>query len=154
MIIETRDAVDKDLDALLSIQKEAFARYTDHLRPEQIPPLNESLDDIRKDMKYKSVVAVCVDGIPAGSIRYHIKGGVCIIERLSVRPDLQGRGIGCGLIAEVENRSSGVAHKIYLETGLLASNLIAFYTKIGFSGEAILRNHYGRFDWIAFSKFI
>ena len=126
MIIETRDAVDDDLYVLLSIQKEAFARYTDHLRAEQIPPLNETIEDMKKDLKYKSVVTASVDGRTAGSIRYYIKGGVCIIERLSVRPDMQGRGIGCGLIAEVEKRAAGLAHKLYLETGLLASNLIMF----------------------------
>jgi hypothetical protein len=44
--------------------------------------------------------------------------------------------------------------KLYLETGLLENNLLLFYTKFGYSGEAVLRNHYGGFDWIVFSKFI
>ncbi len=58
------------------------------------------------------------------------------------------------LVSEVEKRVKGDAHKIYLETGLLASNLLMFYTKLGYSGEAVLRRHYGGFDWIVFSKFI
>ena len=149
-----RNATDDDLAALLAIQKDAFARYTDHLLPEQIPPLNETLDDMRKDMQYKSIIVACIEESPAGSVRYYNKGGVCIIERLSVTPELQGKGIGRRLIAEVENRVAETAHKIYLETGLLASNLLMFYSKLGFSGEAILRRHYGGFDWIAFSKFI
>ena len=149
-----RNAVNDDLIALLAIQKAAFERYTDHLLPEQIPPLNETLEDMTKDMKYKTIIAAYVDGSPAGSVRYYNKGGVCIIERLSVAPALQGKGIGRGLITEIEKRVAGAAHKIYLETGLLASNLLAFYSKLGFSGEAILRRHYGGFDWIAFSKFI
>jgi len=149
-----RNAGDEDLVALLAIQKDAFERYTDHLMPEQIPPLNETIEDMRKDVKYKSIIAAYVDGSPVGSVRYYNKGGVCIIERLSVKPSLQGEGIGRGLIAEVENRVAGSAHKLYLETGLLASNLLMFYSRLGFSGEAILRNHYGGFDWIAFSKFM
>jgi GNAT superfamily N-acetyltransferase len=149
-----RDAANDDLIALLAIQKDAFARYTDLLLPEQIPPLNETLEDIRKDLKYKSIIAAYVDDSPAGSVRYYNKGGVCILERLSVAPALQGKGIGRGLITEIEKRVAAVAHKIYLETGLLASNLLMFYSKLGFSGEAILRRHYGEFDWIAFSKFM
>ena len=149
-----RNAVDADLASLLAIQKDAFAVYTAHLRPSQIPPLNETLDEMRKDMMYKTLIAAFVDQNPAGSIRYSIKGGVCIIERLSVKPVLQGSGAGRGLIEEVERRVAGHAHKIYLETGLLASGLIMFYTRLGFSGEAILRNHCGGFDWIVFSKFI
>jgi GNAT superfamily N-acetyltransferase len=149
-----REATDADLAELLAIQKEAFTRYTDNLKPEQIPPLNETLEQMRKDVSVKKVIAAHIDGNPAGSVRYSIRGGVCIIERLSVKPEIQGKGLGRGLIMEVEKQVKGLAHKLYLETGLLASNLIMFYTKLGFSGEAILRNHYGEFDWIAFSKFV
>ena len=152
--VSLRGAVEDDLAGLLDIQKEAFARYTDHLSPEQIPPLNETLDDMSREMTYKSIMAAYVDGSPAGSVRYHIKGGVCIIERLSVKPDLQGAGIGRSLIAAVETLVEGKAHKLYLETGLLAGDLLQFYSKLDYSGEAILRSHYGGFDWIVFSKFI
>ncbi len=106
-----RNAGDEDLVALLAIQKDAFERYTDHLMPEQIPPLNETIEDMRKDVKCKSIIAAYVDDSPAGSVRYYNKGGVCIIERLSVKPSLQGEGIGRGLIAEVENRVAGSVHK-------------------------------------------
>jgi len=57
-------------------------------------------------------------------------------------------------VTDVEKRVSCAVHKIYLETGLLTDNLFIFYTKLGYSGEAILRKHYGGFDWIVFSKFI
>jgi GNAT superfamily N-acetyltransferase len=152
--VSLRGAVEDDLTGLLDIQKEAFARYTDHLSPKQILPLNKKLEDIRKDMTYKSIIAAYVNGSLAGSVRYHIKGGVCIIERLSVKPDLQGAGIGRSLIAAVEKLVRGKAHKLYLETGLLENNLLQFYSKLGYSGEAVLRNHYGGLDWIVFSKFI
>ncbi len=154
MKIELRDAAEDDLDGLLEIQKEAFRRYTDHLLPEQIPPLNETAEEMERDLKYKSIIAAFAHGRPAGSVRYYNKGGVCIIERLSVKPGCQGKGIGSCLVGEVEKRVAGRSHKIYLETGLLASNLLMFYSKLGFSGEAVLRNHYGGFDWIAMSKFI
>jgi GNAT superfamily N-acetyltransferase len=154
MKIELREAAEDNLSELLVIQKEAFRRYTDHLLPEQIPPLNETADEMKKDLKYKCIIAAFCDGSPAGSVRYYNKGGVCIIERLSVKPSCQGKGIGRCLVGEVEKRARTNCHKVYLETGLLASNLLIFYSKLGFSAEAILRRHYGRFDWIAMSKFI
>ncbi|HMK59545.1 MAG TPA: GNAT family N-acetyltransferase [Dissulfurispiraceae bacterium] len=154
MKIEIRDAVDEDLEVLLSIQKSAFTEYTDHLRPEQIPPLNETFDDMKKDFQYKSIMASFANNSPAGSIRYHLKGGVCIIERLSVKPGFQRNGIGRSMVSHVETIVTGKAHKIYLETGLLEKNLLLFYSSMGFSAEAVLRRHYGGFDWIAFSKFI
>jgi GNAT superfamily N-acetyltransferase len=152
--VSLQSAAEDEFAGLLEIQKEAFARYTDHLSPAQIPPLNETLEDMRKDMTCKSIIAAYVDGSLAGSIRYYMKGGVCIIERLSVKPGLQGAGIGRSLIEAVEKMVRGKAHKLYLETGLLENNLLLFYTKLGYSGEAVLRNHYGGFDWIVFSRFI
>src|SRR5664279_2404966 len=71
-----------------------------------------------------------MDGRSAGSVRYYNKGRVCIIERLSVAPALQGRGIGRGMITDIEKRMAGVAHKIYIGTGGLAFNLLMFYSNV------------------------
>ncbi len=152
--ITIRSAMESDLQGLLEIQKAAFMRYIEFLAPEQIPPLGETLSEVREDNEKKNILVAEFKDMLSGSIRYVIKGGVCIIERLSVHPDYQGNGIGRALVSEVEHRAKGNAHKIYLETGLLANNLLMFYTRLGYSGEAILRRHYGDFDWIVFSKFI
>ncbi len=149
-----RAARESDLAEVLNIQKSAFARYTEFLLAEQIPPLSETFDGVLEDFRKKTILVAETEDRLAGSIRYGIKGGVCIIERLSVVPALQGKGIGKALIEAVEKRAATEAHKIYLETGLLANNLLMFYTRLGYSGEAVLRKHYGGFDWIAFSKFI
>lgn len=149
-----RDALEEDLLELLAIQKAAFMRYTDHLLPEQIPPLNETIEEVKKDFNSKRIIIAETDGRIAGSVRFSVKAGVCFLERLSVSPDLQEKGIGKKLVKEVEKRAGKQAHKIYLETGLLANNLLMFYTRLGYTGEAILRKHYGGFDWIVFSKFI
>ncbi len=154
MDVAIRHATASDLPGLLDIQKAAFARYTEFLAPGQIPPLNETIAGVRSDFNDKQILVADFRGILSGSIRYLIKGGVCLIERLSVHPDYQGNGMGRALVSEVEEHAKGNAHKIYLETGLLAHNLLTFYTRLGYSGEAILRKHYGGFDWIVFSKFI
>jgi len=152
--VSIRPATESDLHGLLDIQKAAFMRYTEFLAPEQMPPLCETLSEVREDSHRKNILVAESRGMLSGSIRYVIKGGVCVIERLSVHPDYQGNGIGRALVSEVEHRAKGDAHKIYLETGLLAGNLLMFYTRLGYSGEAVLRKHYGGFDWIVFSKFI
>lgn len=149
-----REATESDLAALLEVQKSAFLRYTDFLLPEQLPPLNETLAQVGADFRLKTILVSENSGGISGSIRFSVKAGVCIIERLSVLPKQQGKGVGRALVTAVEKHVTGKAHKIYLETGLLAHNLLLFYTKLGYSGEAILRNHFGRHDWIVFSKFI
>jgi len=142
-----------DLDKILEIQKKAYEMYIGWLSPEQLPPLNETREEVIKDFNEKEILVAMYDNSIAGSIRYGIKTGVCFIEKLSVEPKYQKNGIGKKLICEVEKQVKGQAHKIYLETGLLAGNLMRFYTELGYSGEAVLKNHYGKFDWVVFSKF-
>jgi len=148
-----RQARKEELAAILEIQLAAYRVHTSWLRPEQIPPLNEGVEDIEADFSHKVILVAETGGRIAGSVRYAIKGGVCILERLSVSPDIQRSGIGRQLVGEVERLAFPSAHKVYLETGLLADDLLKFYSALGYSGEAVFKNHYGNFDWIAFSKF-
>lgn len=152
-IIVVRAAMPSDAKRILSIQKAAFSRYVGPLRRKQIPPLHETPEELKNDLIAKSVLLAEYDGTIAGSVRYTIRGGVCHIERLSVLPSLQKRGIGRALLDAVEQACIGRSHKLCLETGLLAANLIPFYTKLGFFAEARFASHYGEFDWIAFAKF-
>jgi len=152
--MEIREAGERDVPALLDIQRAAFARYVGELRAEQIPPLKETAEEMKDDLRSRGFLVAIVEGQPAGSVRFFIRAGVCILERLSVEPGFQGRGVGRMLVNEVERRARGSAHKVYLETGLLAGDLIRFYTKLGYAPEAVLRRHYGDFDWIAFSRFL
>ncbi len=152
--ISIRSALEADLQTVLDIQKSAFMRYTEFLSAGQVPPLNETFDELRKDFLNRTILVAEINNRLAGSVRFGIRGGVCILERLSVGPELQGNGIGRALVKAVESSVAGRAHKLYLETGLLADNLLLFYMKLGYSGEAVLRKHYGGFDWISFSKFI
>jgi isochorismate pyruvate lyase len=152
-VIIVRTATPPDSNRILSIQKAAFSCYVGPLSRKQIPPLHETARELKNDLAAKTVLLAEHDGTIAGSVRYTIRGGVCHIERLSVLPSLQKRGIGRALLDAVEQACVGRAHKLYLETGLLAANLVPFYTKLGFFAEARFTSHYGEFDWIGFAKF-
>lgn len=150
--ITIRKAAPADAEHILAIQKRAFQRYLGPLTPEQIPPLHETVEAVQLDIERKTVLVALSDQLPAGSVRYTIKGGVCMIERLSVNPAFQRNGIGKALMNAIEKETSGRAHKLHLETGLLADNLLPFYTRLGYVTEALLPQHYGGFDWIALTK--
>jgi hypothetical protein len=57
-------------------------------------------------------------------------------------------------VIEAEKQANPKAHKIYVDTRRLAEDLIKFYSGLDYSEEAILRKHYGYFNWVAFSKFV
>jgi len=149
-----RKAVYDELEIILDTQMEAFTIYTKLLSAEKIPPLNETIEQIQHDFTHKIILVAYKENKVVGSVRYDINLGVCHFERLSVHPDYQKQGIGQKLVVEIESLVAQEVHKIFLETGLLASELISFYSRLGYSGEAILKRHYGQFDWIIFSKFL
>ncbi len=90
---------------------------------------------MKKDLNSKTILIASINGKIVDSVRYGIKSGVCILERLSVDPSQQKRGIGKKLVIEVGKQVYRKAHKIYLETGLLAGDLVRFYSNLGYSGE-------------------
>jgi len=149
-----RKARYEELEMILATQVQAFTIYTNLFSAEQIPPLNESIEQIQHDLEHKTILVACKENRVVGSVRYDINLGVCHFELLSVHPDYQKQSIGQQLVVEIESLVAQQAHKICLETGLLASDLISFYSRLGYSGEAILKQHYGQFDWIVFSKFL
>jgi ribosomal protein S18 acetylase RimI-like enzyme len=152
--VRLREAVEADVNGILETQRAAFERYAPFVQVDAFPPLCESAEGVLEDIRKKTVlVAEDMGGFIAGSIRYSLNAGVCIFDRLSVHPSHQGRGIGKLLVHEVERSVAAKVHKIMLETGLLAEQLLIFYTRLGYSGEAVLRNHYGSEDWIVMSKF-
>lgn len=150
--VTIRKAITADAGHILAVQKNAFQRYVGPLTPAQIPPLNELLEAVQKDIVVKSVLVANCGKTLAGSVRFTIKSGVCMIERLSVDPRSQGKGIGRALMETVEKMACGHAHKLQLETGLLEGHLIGFYVRLGYTAEAILHRHYGGFDWIVLTK--
>lgn len=150
-----RNATESDAGGILKAQVSAFEKYLTFVKADMFPPMCETVELMKEVIARTTVlVAGCESGFIAGSIRYSVEAGVCFFERLSVHPLYQGRGIGSQLVREVEGRADGKAHKVFLETGLLAEGLLMFYARLGYSGEAVLRNHYGAYDWIMMSKFL
>ncbi len=153
--VRIREAMESDVNGVLEAQRAAFERYAPFVKAASFPPLCERAEGVRNDINRKTVlVAEDLSGLIAGSIRYSLNAGVCALDRLSVHPTHQGRGVGRLLVREVERSVAGKVHKVFLETGLLAEGLLMFYTRLGYSGEAVLRNHYGAHDWIVMSKFL
>lgn len=130
-----RRAVEADIPAIWEITQEAFLKYAYDLgNKNKVKALGETRQDILSDMERKTVLIGTVEGVPMGSIRFEVLGGVAYISRFGVRLMAQGRGMGRALIAEVERlcRERGDVAAIALHTSSRMSSLMRFYYGQGF----------------------
>ena len=82
------DAEIEDAEAILALQKLAYASEARRYDDWTIPPLVEILDSVRRQIAEHVVLKAIVDGRLAGSVRGVVTDNVCEVCRLSVDPAL------------------------------------------------------------------
>lgn len=121
-----------DAEAILRIQKEAYQSEAELYRDWSIAPLRQSLEEMIDDMSRMTVLAACLDGVCAGSVRGALgEDGVCRIGRLIVAPEHQGRGIGTRLLREMEAEfPSAACYELF--TGSRSERNLRLYARAGY----------------------
>jgi N-acetylglutamate synthase-like GNAT family acetyltransferase len=121
----------EDAKEILALQKLAYqseaAIYDDYT----IPPLMQTLEEIKADFERQVFLKASVDGRIIGSVRAHVRQETCLIGRLIVHPDFQNQGIGARLMGEIEKAFSQ-AKRYELFTGHLSERNLHFYQKRGY----------------------
>ncbi|MCL1863254.1 MAG: GNAT family N-acetyltransferase [Defluviitaleaceae bacterium] len=93
-----------DLHKILQLQYSAFSGEAKMLNDYSIPPLHQTLTEIEYEYA-NGVMFKAVDSTDKiiGSVRGFTKDNTLYIGKLIVCPKLQGRGIGRGLLDEIES---------------------------------------------------
>jgi len=132
MTIKIEDATEQDLDQILRLQKRAFHGQALIYNDFSLSPLTQTMDDLKKEFKQKAIYKVEQDGRIIASIRCYLKDNILYIEKLIVDPDFQNRGIGTGIMREVETRYSHIVDRFSLFTGDKSASNIRLYKKLGY----------------------
>ncbi|TYQ15234.1 UNVERIFIED_CONTAM: putative N-acetyltransferase YhbS [Acetivibrio alkalicellulosi] len=130
-----RKATECDASAIHCITKEAFQKYIkDTGLNISLEPVEESLEDVIKDIQTKNVFIGIIDSIPVGSIRISIENeGNAYISRFGVSPKYHNIGIGKAFINVVDKLLlSKNIKRVYLHTASKYKELITFYYNSGF----------------------
>jgi ribosomal protein S18 acetylase RimI-like enzyme len=127
-------AVPADAGELLTLQRAAYVTEAQLYGDPFIPPLVESLEQLRKMLEGDAVVLKAVlGGRMAGAVRAQFSDHTCLVGRLVVAPDLQGRGIGERLMRALEERVAGRADACVLFTGHLSEGNLRLYRRLGYA---------------------
>jgi GNAT superfamily N-acetyltransferase len=139
MIIE--QATVEDAQEILALQKLAYMSEAEIYGVYTIPPLTQTLEEMRGDFERRLFLKVTGEGRIVGSVRAHMdagsssvgspSGGTCFIGRLIVHPDFQNQGIGTRLLCEIE-RCFGQTGRYELFTGYRSERNLYLYRKQGY----------------------
>ncbi len=119
-----------DLEDILDLQKLAYQENAIRYNDFTILPLNQTLEELKKELEGSIILKVVEDRRIVGSVRAFEKDGSCYIGRLIVHPDYQNKGIGKKLMKAVEKCFKGARFELF--TGHLDEKNLAFYGKLGY----------------------
>lgn len=121
----------EDAEEILDLQKLAYQSEAKIYDDDTIPPLTQTLGEIRNDFQRQIFLKASMGGKIISSVRAFMKEETCFIGRLIVHPDFQNQGIGLKLMNEVE-RDFSQARRFELFTGQKSERNIHFYQKLGY----------------------
>ncbi len=138
-LFQVRLANYDDIPAIMSITREAFVKYRKMSGVDKLAALEESYNDVKKDIDTKVVLLALSDGEPVGSVRVEVfPDKTAYLSRFAVKVTSQNNGIGKSIMNLVDRImiKKGV-NKIMLHTGSRITPLIRFYYGRGFYIDSV-----------------
>lgn len=142
MIIE--QAKKDDLAEILELQKLAYQSQAEIYNEYSIPPLTQTLDEIKEDFTFQIFLKIMINNKIIGSVRAYKEKDTCYINRLMVHPDFQNQGIGNKLMVKIESIFKKI-NRFELFTGYKSKKNLYLYQKLGyrpFKTEKLSENLY------------
>ncbi|MEV4572087.1 GNAT family N-acetyltransferase [Nonomuraea jabiensis] len=124
-------ATTADAGEILTVQRAAYVSEAQLYGDPYIPPLIESLEQIRKVIEGAVVLKALDAGRVIGAVRGQVSGTTCLVGRLVVAPDHQGRGIGTALLTALHEAVPEAA-AFDLFTGHLSEANLKLYRRLGY----------------------
>jgi ribosomal protein S18 acetylase RimI-like enzyme len=122
-----------DAGEILVLQRAAYQSEALRYDTPRLPPLTQTLDELRRDFDEQIVLKATIGGRIVGSVRARVDGNTGFIGRLIVAPDLQRQGIGSRLMAEIEAALGPRVARFELFTGDRSEGNLTLYRRLGYT---------------------
>jgi ribosomal protein S18 acetylase RimI-like enzyme len=116
---------------ILKLQRIAYQSEAELHNDFTIPPLTQTLEEIKADFARQLFLKAVIGDTIIGSVRARDDGGNCYVGRLIVHPDFQNQGIGARLLNEIEIIFKD-SKRYELFTGHRSGRNLYFYQKFGY----------------------
>jgi len=121
-----------DLQAILELQYSAYQSEAIIYNDFALPPLTQPLSEVQQEYeKGVFLKAVNENGVIIGAVRAFPNGDTTKINKLIVRPDKQGQGIGTKLLLAIESECPSTRYELF--TGHKSARNIKLYERLGYA---------------------
>lgn len=123
----------EDAGETLTLQRAAFVQEALIYDTVQMPPLTQTLEELRAELVENLGCVVRRGHRMIGAARARRDGDLLLIGRLAIAPDTQGQGVGTRLLAAVEERGRAAGcREAELFTGSLSEANLRLYEREGY----------------------
>ena len=129
--MEIKPATIEDAESILNLQRLAYESEAAIYDDFTIPPLTETLEDLKARFHDIRFLKAVEGGQIVGSVRAFQDGATCHVGRLVVHPDFRRRGIGTTLLNWIET-CFPTAQRFELFTGHKSVSNIRLYERVGY----------------------
>jgi ribosomal protein S18 acetylase RimI-like enzyme len=130
VVVARLDLTDDGVTArILDLQRRAYAVEAGLIGSDDIPPLRETLDELRECGE--TFAGALVDGRLVGAVSWRLVGDTLDIHRLVVDPDWFRRGVGSTLV-RAALAAAPSAERAIVQTGAQNGPATALYAAEGF----------------------
>jgi ribosomal protein S18 acetylase RimI-like enzyme len=129
--IEIKRASFDDAETLLHLQMHAYLSEAEIYNDYSIPPLIQTLSEIKQEFSQQVFLNAIEEGKTVGSVRAYFENETAYIGRLMVKPDSQNNGIGTRLMQAIEGHFR-MADRYELFTGHRSVRNLYLYRKLGY----------------------
>jgi ribosomal protein S18 acetylase RimI-like enzyme len=137
MDLSIRPVSDEDAGELLTLRRAAFVTEAQVYGDPNIPPLTQTLEELRADLATDGVVTLGAwrGHRLVGSVRVLLEPGRATLGRLAVAPDQQGHGIGTQLLLAIPPYLPEGTDELWVFTGRDSVHNLALYQKHGYTHQ-------------------
>ena len=128
--MEIQKAEFGDLEDILDLQYLAYQTEAEMLNDYEIPPLKQTISEIRDEYDKGTILKAVENGRIIGSVRVCRENGTGFIGKLMVHPDYRKRGIGTALLRAAETACPSGRYELFTSDRSL--NNIRLYEKSGY----------------------
>lgn len=125
-------ATPADAGELLTLQRAAYLTEAQLYNDPYLPPLTQTLDELRADLSVGPVLKALLGSRIVGTVRCRQEGEVLHVGRLAVAPDQQGRGLGAALLLAAESLADDAVRTLALFTGAHSAANLRLYERCGY----------------------